>query len=632
MDPILTPIIATLAFAGGTVFGRKNAPETTQIVYRDNPMPPPADIDLDGLPDGFDFDDFNLDDFMEGLTEEELEALRALMETDVVDKLPIAAPVIKIVKQYVYKLRTVNVSPAPEDEKEEPIVLRHFQEEVRAFADVHNDALFIYPTGTGKTVMITAIIADLIEANPGYSNIVIFSPKIFLANQMLLRVRRELRNRELDVEYSLVNSKVLTSEDRFYMRRALRLSDDVTRDELIEPTTSSVALANKAKQAERRNVPHLISSTYHSHGVIIEAGIKLLGRIFDEAHHTAADPNNGKENHSGSVVNMTSEHSYGFSATHREHEDVIISRNELSKTVKEMVNAGEMVPPRLSEVVADSPDPSQNVDGRVMEDAFMEWRRLSNTAGVRMLAGARRATNGNSHIRQLSEYANKMRETRPHLKVFDTSSEDGCFINGVAVSDLQFQFELYEHCSDDRNEAIIVHYDILTEGYDVPTLSGVLFFGKASRRRAIQMIGRVLRLHDHDRKRLYNETIAPGDTNKMVKPFGMVAYAYYGEAGEDVRTSVVDVVQEMRTLEEIRQTFVVSPQSRENVRIRRPRHPDGYLVPNTDVLEFDDYLGNVEQKHEEEKRAKAIYKRREKIRESNVDNVIDLLLDLTQEK
>jgi superfamily II DNA or RNA helicase len=342
-------------------------------------------------------------------------------------------------------------------------------------------------------------------------------------------------------------------------------------------------------------------------------------RIFDEVHHTAVDPDNGKDNHSQAVTKLESRRTYGFTATHKEIEGVDVGPVIYRKTEREMIKKSRMLPPQLHEVVAGETEPGDNADCKVMEDTFREYRRLTNT-GVKLLVSCRKAVHGTSHIIPLLKHANRMRRTRPHLKVFAVHSSFGCVIgdNGPElrnVSDLEFQYELLNHCQDDRNEAIILHYDILSEGYDIPTLTGTLFYSAACDRRIKQITGRSLRLHTEDRKRLgldedHEEVLQAANYDDFIKPFGIVSYAYYGSNGDDTRDRITEVIHDMRTLDEIKRTIIqTTPYNMEELKkVQNVRREKGEPIP---LYDLDEYYGNIEHRFEEQQRIQEELNRKE---------------------
>ena len=57
---------------------------------------------------------------------------------------------------------------------------------------------------------------------------------------------------------------------------------------------------------------------------------------------------------------------------------------------------------------------------------------------------------------------------------------------------------------EDNEDAILFHYDILTEGIDLPAITGVLPLRDLPLIKLIQNVGRSVRLLKEDRENLYS--------------------------------------------------------------------------------------------------------------------------------
>jgi excinuclease UvrABC helicase subunit UvrB len=77
-----------------------------------------------------------------------------------------------------------------------------------------------------------------------------------------------------------------------------------------------------------------------------------------------------------------------------------------------------------------------------------------------------------------------------------------------------------------KNEenAILIHIDILTEGIDLPAITGVLPFRELNLIKLLQTIGRGTRLLKEDRQKIYSGEIKPMEWEKMIKPFCWVIF------------------------------------------------------------------------------------------------------------
>ena len=71
----------------------------------------------------------------------------------------------------------------------------------------------------------------------------------------------------------------------------------------------------------------------------------------------------------------------------------------------------------------------------------------------------------------------------------------------------------------DTEDAIMIHIDILTEGIDLPSITGVMPFRELNTLKLLQTIGRSARLLMTDRQRLYSGQTKPKDWAHYVKPY-----------------------------------------------------------------------------------------------------------------
>jgi len=78
------------------------------------------------------------------------------------------------------------------------------------------------------------------------------------------------------------------------------------------------------------------------------------------------------------------------------------------------------------------------------------------------------------------------------------------------------------------DRSILFHYDILTEGIDLPSITGVMLLRETiTDGKLIQNLGRACRLHKIDRTNLYSGKIDIGDYSAMIKPYSWVILPKY---------------------------------------------------------------------------------------------------------
>jgi type I site-specific restriction endonuclease len=156
-------------------------------------------------------------------------------------------------------------------------------------------------------------------------------------------------------------------------------------------------------------------------------------------------------------------------------------------------------------------------------------------------------TKGSEHLDKLVKSAEiqRLRRQRPNLTIFDISSKYEPRINGDVVNRNVFLSRLRN--LKDYDEALILHIDILTEGIDVPGITGVMIMNDLGPAKFLQTLGRATRLYPGDRARLYKSEMVPSDLDEFVKPYAWVIVPSYGEIGDDLRATIVEMVVNLRT-------------------------------------------------------------------------------------
>ena len=134
-----------------------------------------------------------------------------------------------------------------------------------------------------------------------------------------------------------------------------------------------------------------------------------------------------------------------------------------------------------------------------------------------------------------------------NIKFFSFSSEYGAFEDFNEVSNRN---DAYDHMVGMRNEedAILLHIDILTEGIDLPSITGVLLLRHLNQIKLFQSIGRALRLLKEDRMRLYSGEIKPEETEKFIKPYAYLIlplhFTEMSSSSDEMRMALEKVIRE----------------------------------------------------------------------------------------
>lgn len=396
------------------------------------------------------------------------------------------------------------------------------------------------PTGTGKTLIQSRSIVNEIVTNSPCVYL-INSPRILLSNQLMNDVRKDLTKNKIEAQYLVVHSGKYNDRPDIELGHQLGIQ---FRETLTGTTKQTIKEAYDRSVAE--NVPLIISGTYHSVERIISAKVPVEIMFCDEAHYLVQEQFSW-------IVNkpFPSNRSYFFTATLREtpSEDGMGMNNSTlfgevlySEPPVELINKGEIVRPRMH-LVDMSHDPEKDEgDGLAVAEAFEEHRSVCNT-GAKLLVVSK---DGSKHLNDLATHSKlkELVEIRPMLKIYDISSQHGARINGEEVKREEFLKQL--RSMTDADEAIIIHHDILTEGIDVPGITGVMPLISLKKAKFLQTLGRSTRLHINDRKRLYAGDMKPNELNRFIKPYAWLIVPVYGEIGDDMRDSMKEMVRELR--------------------------------------------------------------------------------------
>ncbi len=420
--------------------------------------------------------------------------------------------------------------------------------------------IFQYPTGTGKTLIQSSSIANDIEAlltktkkfTKGKAYVVL-APRIILANQLFSDIHDRLKKLGIDAQYLLVHSgRIQDNED---------IDDEQDVDAVLKhlpyreigKTTRSADIIKELKRANREKVPLVICGTYHSACRIKASKIPLRIVHCDEGHNTVADDAkgfgwvpNGFDNQSDKI--------FFFTATlkNTDVEDGVGMNNEkrygpllASMTPKEAVNDGLIVGPRIHIVSTTGNVNEKNedaADAKAIIDSFHEHNSLLNVRGKILVI-----CKGSKHLARLMEitkFYKDLRLIRKRLKVFDISSMYGPRINGESCDRETFLRTLQG--LEDEDEALIFHIDILSEGIDIPGITGVMPMNNMKLSKFLQTLGRATRLHPVDRTRLGTGEIKPCEFEKHIKPVAWLILPAYGDLKEELKGQFVNWIDGLR--------------------------------------------------------------------------------------
>lgn len=346
--------------------------------------------------------------------------------------------------------------------------LRPYQRQACDAMKSHHHGQIIMPTGAGKT---TCMVKDCIDRfaslgdTPGKH--IVVAPRILLAQQLCEDfIENEVNAAVLHVHSGQTNHMSTTNAN--YIRR----------------------WSNQAYHHQ------IFFTTYHSLKKLREAGIHADTIYFDEAHHSI------KRNFFHSTEHFAADSSdrcYFFTATPTHSNvahlpgmnDTEIYGNVLYRIVtKKLIDSGYILPPELS-VSSFSKVKKNDLNYEIEAENLV--KTIDNDGKSKVLVCARSTKQMMGML-----YGTNLRQELKS-RGFDwcsITSKHGAIINDVNVSRDQF-FEVLKEWGESDRRFIILHYNILTEGINIPSLESVIFLRSPNVTAATQSIGRVLRIDSH---------------------------------------------------------------------------------------------------------------------------------------
>ena len=359
----------------------------------------------------------------------------------------------------------------------------------------------IMPTGSGKTL---TMIADAIKefSNSDPQTIVVVAPRIMLAEQLSAEFLEHI-----------MNVKVL---------------------HVHSGETSHYSTTNPSKifAWNYHNKGHkLIFTTYNSLQRLQQADIHIDTIYFDEAHNSVKSHFFPATKHFSATANRC----YFFTATPKHSATIskpgmndgsVYGQVICNVPAPELVHGGFIVPPQ---VCVSQVNAIRDKDDAAERDCMTLLDTILNEENMQKVLVA--APNTKVLIRMLAE-TDFMTEVQSHgYDVLWVTAKYGAFINNQKVSREVFFDTLTAWGKDPEKKFIILHYSILSEGINCPGLTSCVLMRNMDYIAMAQTIGRVIRLHPDDSKRLSEGTLIPGKTEDYVKSYGFIHVPVYSNTG-----------------------------------------------------------------------------------------------------
>ena len=437
-------------------------------------------------------------------------------------------------------------------------ILYDYQFDAVTATDNHNKGIVCMPTGTGKTFVQAAVIAKQILKNKGkYGVYVINAPRIMLSYQLLKEVYSFLMKSGIDARYMSVHSG--GSND---MKDLEKIRIDANYNEgvniqysEIENGTSPNLIREFAQKAKMGDIPLVIFSTYNSAERINDAlsSEKIEIVVNDEAQYLVQEQFhdiihilNFKRCYffTATTINTPSEKGRGMNNKDSYGEIIY------NMTPREAIDLGKMVRPRMHFVIPPSgsnykKEDFQNSLGKIISEAFAQHQyAIGYNLNPKMLVSVK----GVGDIEKFFQSKEYRGFIRTGTQVYAVASDDkiGNNINGEKVSRREFLNRLKEDGKDPSKKILILHYDILAEGIDVPGISGIMPLRTLGKAKFLQTYGRAARLDIDDRERITNGEIKPDSLDEMNKPYAWVIVPTIVHEDADDKEHIGNLITELR--------------------------------------------------------------------------------------
>lgn len=431
---------------------------------------------------------------------------------------------------------------------------------------LNNHLTICMPTGTGKSRIIYADLLDRLK-RPTFDTVVIASHRLLLNVQHFNEMFETFKILASKIGFIFVGSSAIDISSLMNdVDMNTKLAEmNVSYNELISTCLSPDEIDKTIKRHQSEGRDTIIITTYHSLDKLKNAIIDTI--YCDEAHFLATTKETAQFKNNFEQINA--ERKYFFTATPK---DLVTSNNVLDEddvesflmnnenifgkrigiTFKEAIDECLIVKPYIHLVELSGFDKNKKYCSslnyaKVINEAFQQHKHtiknlekcspkiLVKCPSVEMIWSIKKEL--------------EILEVKPKIFAGASSGPDGnFFVNDKLIANKnKFLQELQELGTGD--EAIILHYDILSEGIDVPGITGVMFLSKElpTKPKILQTIGRSTRLIWEDRKSIHiDRTIGKFDYDKMIKPNCAVILPVMSEDMEHSVKMISEMIIELR--------------------------------------------------------------------------------------
>jgi superfamily II DNA or RNA helicase len=424
--------------------------------------------------------------------------------------------------------------------------------------DKNDKGIVCMPTGTGKTFVQASIIAkEILKKGGKFGIYVINSPRIMLSYQLLKEVYSFLMYAGIDARYMSVHSGGQNDLEDLERIRIDANYNEGTNIQFaqIENGTSPILINDFVEKAKTGDIPVVFFSTYNSAERINDAipGEKINIVMNDEAQYLV------QEQFHDIIHILNFKRCYFFTATtiHTPSDKGRGMNNRGSygdviylMTPRQAIDMGKMVRPRLHFVIPPvgttyTKEDFQESLGKIITEALAQHDYAIGQFSVPKMLVSVKGVGDIEKFFGSREYKGLM---RGGYRIYAVASDEkiGNNINGEKVNRREFLNRLKEDGKNVSQKLLILHYDILAEGIDVPGITGILPLRTLGKAKFLQTFGRAARLDIEDRESIEKGDIKPDELGKLNKPYAWVIVPTIIHEDADSKEHIGNLITELR--------------------------------------------------------------------------------------
>jgi predicted helicase len=403
----------------------------------------------------------------------------------------------KGIKQWMTKKDFENAVIEAKEKWQNEVIVEIFDNHITL---IHKGVI-IAATGSGKTYLQAKMIIRLSQILNGFGVVVVKSPRIQLTQQLTKDIQEIAGDEITSIMFHSGNGIDLVEEVDREDKDAVRRAESQAKK--IGATTNLDDIKNKIEECKKANKLLIIQSTYHSFdklcSLFLEEKITIDMILNDECQYVETF------GHSDCIATRE----YFFTAT-------VTKGNGGGKQMFSGNEGNEVINPDFGvEIYRLTPSkaiaegiitPASYINVQMNDVTELEAKELSHKTIVKSHKELKKVKKGNATNMLVTEsgVAQIKALTKPNSELMQWGNENRRVLtvastygtvtdNGENISRQEFSERLIKYSKDESIDLIVIHYDILSEGIDVPSMHGVLFLRNVSTAKFYQILGRCLR-------------------------------------------------------------------------------------------------------------------------------------------